>query len=249
MKFLVQKIGNEVVHDFSFELIQAKKYWDWRKDDEISIRYTNEVIPERIAYDKYIPIGSVEFVSEYLKRFYPESERALTPLNVPEVLFPFAGRNIVNVSSGKDLAVFKNNYFVYRKSNSKIKDGMNGMFYFMDDTPVMLYCLKGFQVSDVISIESEWRVFVFHNKIMYVSNYSGDPLIMPDVSVIRQMVDVYKDESPVAYTLDVGIDDKGNTIVIECHRFFSCGLYGFSDYSKLPYMFSQTWFEMKNKLK
>lgn len=34
--------------------------------------------------------------------------------------------------------------------------------------------------------------------------------------------------------------------VVECHRFFSCGLYGFNDPAVLPYMFSQAWFEIKN---
>ena len=28
---------------------------------------------------------------------------------------------------------------------------------------------------------------------------------------------------------------------------FSCGLYGFSDYKKIPKMLSQTWFQMINK--
>ena len=246
MKFLIQKIGNDIVHDFSFELIQSKKYWDWLGKNEISIRYTNEVIPERIAYDNYIPIGSVEFVSEYLRRFYPMSERMLYPLNVPDMLIPFAGRRVKDIHTIKDLYCFHDSEYVFRKNNYKIKDDRNGL-YLMKDSG--LHNLIGFQVSDRIDIESEWRVFVFHDEIQHISNYSGDPLLMPDVTRIRNMVDAYKDESPVAYTLDVGINNNGNTIIIECHRFFSCGLYGFSDYSKIPYMFSQTWFQMKkNKL-
>lgn len=49
------------------------------------------------------------------------------------------------------------------------------------------------------------------------------------------MIEEYK-EAPIAYTLDVAITDKGDTVVLEVHDFFSCGLYGFNDYRKLPYM-------------
>ena len=47
------------------------------------------------------------------------------------------------------------------------------------------------------------------------------------------------------YTLDVGINSE-KTFVIECHRFFSCGLYGYCDHNTIPIMFSQAWYEMKN---
>lgn len=43
------------------------------------------------------------------------------------------------------------------------------------------------------------------------------------------------------YFLDVG---NSGTFVIECHDFFSCGLYGFADYSKLPHMFYKTFKEI-----
>ena len=97
-------------------------------------------------------------------------------------------------------------------------------------------------------ILSEWRVFVYHNKIQQVCYYDGDPLVFPDGNRIQMMVDEYsRNNAPVAYTLDV-YNTKNGTFVMECHRFFSCGLYGFSDYRILPYMFSQAWHEMMYKL-
>ena len=54
------------------------------------------------------------------------------------------------------------------------------------------------------------------------------------------MIDSYKSQ-PVAFTLDVAVDGDDNTVVIEVHDFFSCGLYGFSEYKILPFMFSN-WF-------
>lgn len=60
------------------------------------------------------------------------------------------------------------------------------------------------------------------------------------------MVEEYsKNNSPIAYTLDVGIHFVDNNLVtslIEVHDFFSCGLYGFDDKDKLPFMFYR-WFK------
>ena len=57
------------------------------------------------------------------------------------------------------------------------------------------------------------------------------------------MIDRYESigDAPIAYTLDVGINDKG-TFVIEVHDFFSCGLYGFADVGILPSMLNR-WFQ------
>jgi hypothetical protein len=61
------------------------------------------------------------------------------------------------------------------------------------------------------------------------------------------MTQAYK-SAPVAYTLDVGVNNDG-TFVIECHDFFSCGLYGFAKLDILPPMFSQWYHEFLRKNK
>ena len=66
--------------------------------------------------------------------------------------------------------------------------------------------------------------------------YSGEFNIFPDVAEINKMISAYT-EAPPAYTIDVGVNTKGETVIIECHNFFSCGLYGFSDYRYLLDMF------------
>jgi hypothetical protein len=44
----------------------------------------------------------------------------------------------------------------------------------------------------------------------------------------------------------VGINNTG-TFVIECHDFFSCGLYGFAENRFLPYMFANAFYDIVNK--
>lgn len=264
MHFLVQKIDNRIVHDFAFTLIQAKEYYDWL-GEKMSIRFMDTPMscPMVAAIpnpDHYIPVGSVEFVSAYLKQFYPDAVRALWPLNVPEPLFPFAGRRIANVWNKKDFNNFRELFPettwgfskeipIYVKSLDTIKDKHNGP---VDYSPYKYEPkdFRGCQISEIIDIDSEWRVFVFHNEIQYIANYAGEPTLFPDPKAITKMIETYSKEAPVAYTLDVGVTidketRKKKTVVVECHRFFSCGLYGFSDLRKYPVMLSQAWNEIK----
>lgn len=248
MKFIVQLFEGKIVHDFTFELIKSQEYFEWM-NDPFEIIYVEKDIPLDLENpDEYIPVGSVNFVSDYLNIYYPDSKDALKPLNVPECLFDFAGRWINNVYGPEDMCIFDHQRLLhgtckklYRKSLTTIKDKTNGLYEYINSQNPFF----GYQVSEEIDIESEWRVFVFHNEILYIANYSGDCTMFPDIDTIKKMVNIYKGEAPVAYTLDVGIRN-GVTIIIECHRFFSCGLYGFNNLAKLPVMLSQTWYEMKN---
>jgi hypothetical protein len=76
---------------------------------------------------------------------------------------------------------------------------------------------------------------VYKDKLVGLNNYSGDFTIFPDVELIEEMIKK-NHSTPVAYTLDVGINDKG-TFIIEVHAFMSCGLYGFADLKNIPFMY------------
>lgn len=249
MKFLLQTIDKKVVHDFGFALTQSKDYINWVSDcDTMTIRKHEGLDFSSIKTpNKYIPVGSVDFVSAYLNAFYPNAKKMLEPLNVPEVLFPFAGRDVMNIRTEEDLKQLYKFDKVFAKSMSVIKHEDNGWKYNpsneMSELPKFNSCL-GFQVSSFVEILSEWRVFVFNGKILDSKHYFGDFFTYPNPNTINDMVREYKD-APVAYTLDVGVTSSGKTVVIECHRFFSCGLYGFNDFYHYPYMLSQEWFEMK----
>lgn len=251
-KFLLERVGKNLIFDFEREVENAKSYADWRQDP-MEIIYSDDDgnVPELSNPKDYVSVGSIEFVSEYVKKYFPDHTRGLIPINVPECLFKYAGREIMNVpSSGLENGLpntFGNK--IYRKSNLIIKDENNGL---MDNTSNVE--LKDCQVSSYVdNIISEWRVFVFKNEVQQVCFYGGgDPLVFPDPSRIKKMIEVFRPEAPAAYTLDVFTKETeaasglrfNETYVMECHRFFSCGLYGFADYAKLPYMFSQTFYEM-----
>lgn len=146
-------------------------------------------------------------------------------------------------------------YFV--KSNSKIK-GYKEV--------IELNCREAlplpageYQVSEYMNgIDSEWRVFVYQGKLVGLQNYSGEFTKFPYVGLIKEMISSWK-SAPIAYTLDVGVgreifDKKygfhlyNETFVIECHDFFSCGLYGFADHAIYPNMLYRWLKEYINKI-
>lgn len=219
MKFLIQTIGGIVKHDFSFTLIESINYQNWlREDNSFIINFTDgPTVPD------HIPIGSVEFVSNYLNDYYSLTPK---PKNVPVELTgkDWSGRNIIN-GTEKDIVGEK-----FVKSNDKIKSFTE----ICSSAPIGNY-----QIQDLIEIESEWRAFVFKGQLVGLQNYSGEFDVFPDVDKIKLMISAYTSQ-PIAFTLDVAISN-GSTVIIEVHDFFSCGLYGFSEHRILPFMFSK-WF-------
>jgi hypothetical protein len=249
MKFLIQKIDNEVRHDFSFVLLEAIRFRNWLKNSEkITYKFLNTTEDQKEIVFKelhrnYVPVGSVEFVTAFLQQFYGLTPK---PINVPQELwhhpsFDFTKRRIFN-GTEKD---FKGKLFV--KSNDKIK----GICGILNEAEPYELPVGNYQFSEVISIESEWRAFVYQNKLVGLQNYAGEFTKFPSIGIIEEMIKAYK-SAPVAYTLDIGVGDDvydedngmfqySKTFVIEVHDFFSCGLYGFADLSKYPQMLHR-WF-------
>ena len=111
--------------------------------------------------------------------------------------------------------------------------------------------IVGKQVSGVIpDIVSEWRVFIdkkdMRGPVIGCECYSGDPIAFPKADRIRQFIEAYT-LSPEIYTLDVMVDKFGNTWVVECHEFFSCGLYGF-EYINYPNIVNRAWFTILQRI-
>jgi hypothetical protein len=219
MKFLIQTIDGKVKHDFSFTLLESIEYQNWiRNNKTFEVHFTDEQTMPNV-----IPIGSVEFVNKYLNDYYGLMPK---PKNIPIELLSknWTGRNIIN-GTEKDIVGEK-----FVKSNDYIKSF----------TEICKEAPEGnYQISDIIEIESEWRAFIFEGKLVGLQNYSGEFDIFPNVDKIKAMINAYKSQ-PIAFTLDVAICGD-ETVIIEVHDFFSCGLYGFSEHKILPFMFSK-WF-------
>lgn len=156
----------------------------------------------------------------------------MKPLNIPEELqkseYLKRAYNIKQTTFPK----------VFIKSKDKIK-GYTGIVP-TDSIPEGNYI-----ISEIIDIDSEWRTFVYNGDMVGLQNYSGDFTVFPNVHTIKDMINDYK-SAPKAYTLDVGVNKNG-TFIIECHDFFSCGMYGFADYKVIPAMYIATWNKLISK--
>lgn len=83
-----------------------------------------------------------------------------------------------------------------------------------------------YQVSSLINILSEYRVYVFGGEIEQISCYNGDCTVFPDINLIKRAVNLvnYHEKHLGSYTIDVAVTEKG-TCLLEIHNFTSCGLY------------------------
>lgn len=229
MQFLIQTYGGKITHDFSFTLLESIRYQNWKsKSEAFSYFLTDDPRPKLIK--NVVPCGSNEFVVNYLTDHYGKTPR---PRNIPLELMgeEFSLRYVFN---GDRTDVFSRKFV---KSNEFIK-GFTKIVESHDELPD----LGGYQISDLIDIDSEWRSFVFHNSLVGLQNYGGEFAIFPDVDKIKKMIKAFEPSAPVAYTLDVGINKNG-TFVIEVHDFFSCGLYGFADHRIYPSMLFRWFYE------
>jgi hypothetical protein len=246
MRFLIQKIDGDIRHDFSFTLLESIRFINWLRErntlDKIIVKFFDTTSEQKKFFFKnchrdYTPIGSVEFVHAFMEQFYGYSPN---PINIPEELMSYYfTKRVVKNGNHMDVEDLSGKWFA--KSNDEIKKFAD--FVSSSKLPP----IGDYQFSTFISIDSEWRAFIYDGKLVGLNCYSGEFTLFPNVEVIKEMIKSYK-SAPIAYTLDVGVNDK-DTFIIECHNFYSCGLYGFSEHNILPSMFNKWFYNFKNNIK
>jgi len=79
--------------------------------------------------------------------------------------------------------------------------------------------------SEVMYFKSEYRLFIHQGKIRDSRFYRGDFRHSPDYTVADRFLEAIQ-KPPVAYSLDLGVTDDGQTFVVEVNDAFSLGHYG-----------------------
>jgi len=248
MKAYLQKCGKEWFDDFVYSARQPLE------DRGFTIvPFDDFTLPDLIeceVFDKDdIIIGSVESTKAFWNAVGIETPKYI---GYPKSLDSFYGRNIKRTRFGKitvdDLPIFiKPAYdiklftgFVLEKSTTLHNIGM----YYSDVNPnTAVY------TSEVVDIVSEYRCFIHKNKLVGIKHYDGDFTRFPDVFTIESMMQKCYDESPVSYTLDVGLVRDGNsfkTILVEINDFWAIGGYGL-DGKTYVRMLIDRFQEIKNK--
>lgn len=224
--FSIQTVNKQIVHDFAFHLIQAIEYNNWFQNEAVYKYILSEDVN---GHQDCVPIGSLEFVFEYLEKYHRISKESIHPINIPLELQrrDFLKREVY---TAKKCDIPSPSY-LFVKSSTRYKQFTDAI----TDTTGLPE--DEYFVSEILDIDSEWRGFIQSGELVGLQHYLGDFTSFPNIEVVQEMIRVYKD-APNSYTLDVGISN-GRTIIIEVHPLVSCGLYGFHDYKRIPSMMIQ----------
>jgi len=79
--------------------------------------------------------------------------------------------------------------------------------------------------SDVVNFVSEYRCFVNRGEIKGIKWYNGDFKRFIDPTTVELIMKLYTN-SPISYTIDVGLLENGKTTLIECNDGWSVSDYG-----------------------
>lgn len=184
-----------------------------------------------------IPVGTIEFVTKYLQMHNPNFSHEV-PIEIPTYLQTeeFLKRDY-KILDWQQIPR-KGNFFLKDVSRLKEYSGIfNTLYTDLDeifnyvpknkyDATLVLDKTHLFQVSTILPIKSEYRVYVINNKISAISCYEGSPLNLPDISLLEKAVNLiqFYEKYLRSYTIDIALGDFG-TAILEIHNFTSVGLY------------------------
>ncbi|MFA6199045.1 MAG: ATP-grasp domain-containing protein [Bacteroidales bacterium] len=192
-------------------------------DANHQVRYFSNSID--IPFNKYnVVVGSVEECSKWLQYNNITVPKSFDINNFVD----FLGRRLYYNIPIKNINTFP----VFIKPNSIIKE-FNGfvannkwdlsfeIYHQNLDTDLLV------QSQEVIEIISEYRVYVNNNRIVGCKHYLGDCLTFPDKDIIQKCFALsLKYINSIAYTLDFGVLDSGQTVLIEINDGWALGNYG-----------------------
>lgn len=185
---------------------------------------------EEVPVDKNnIIIGSIENTSYFFEKL---NIKVPAPINMPKELEELSKRKSYITTLGEVRNYTEDKFPLFIKTVHKTTDFIAGPiknkylfncsynYYdnnFSDDLEVV--------ISEVINFIGEYRCFINEGKITGIKHYINDFTVFPDIDYINKCIKAFKN-CPIAYTLDVGITDKGETLLVECNDAWSIGNYG-----------------------
>jgi hypothetical protein len=178
-------------------------------------------------------VGSVEFMREVFKQVGVEDARV--PLNSNRE------SKIITLDDAKEIS--KEQDIFIKPLQIKLFTGFildkmihSSISNIPGNTEVLSY--KPFE-SEIIS---EWRCYIRNGEIEDSRNYSGDFKVSPDYKYVESVIKENKD-FPKCYTIDVGILDSSENVVIEFNDMWAIGNYGMDNYRYLR-MLRERYFEI-----
>ncbi len=171
-----------------------------------------------VPYNPFnIVVASVEDTQKYLGKEIPTIDHSWAT--------EFLKRKSTRINSIEDIKEYP--CFIKPEKDIKAFTGFVASNY--EDAKRNSYSYEGSILKqDVINIESEYRVYVSsYRGILGVKHYLGDPYLSLDKDFVEKCHRKSQDHlTEKSYTLDFGIDDKGETFLIEVNDGWAIGNYG-----------------------
>jgi hypothetical protein len=206
-----------------------------------------EDIEEVPASKWHIVIADIESTNSYLERLGIGPKMSL---NIPECIEHYAGRKIWRMTHGEfkqKVLSGEMEFPLFVKPNGKSKEFIGGV---LKDKRMYDSYISGMMeyvpmlISEPVEFISEYRGYVCEDKLIGLYWYSGDFRRFPKVEIIDAAIDEYtKCGAPIGYSIDFGITDKGDTLLVECNDGWSLGNYGLEP-SKYCRLLGRRWHEM-----
>lgn len=198
-----------------------------------------------------IIVGPIEDTKKYFEKLNVTIPEAL---NIPECLIPFTGRYVLYTTMKGVREGLTFPFFIKPQSLKKFipavvenKKELDLFFNSVSDNEKVL-------VSGKVEFVSEYRCFINKGKIIGIKHYIGDYFVFPNIDIINKMVEIYENEkntigekiAPISYSLDVGITNTKETLLVELTDAWSLDNYGLD-----PILYSSLlldrWFQIINK--
>ncbi len=171
-------------------------------------------------------VGGVATVLHALRRLGV----ATPPIDYPQVLLPFLGREMEPTTLGAVRGMFEADgsppRFVKPRETQKAFTGyVVSAFRDLiptarqpDELPVWS--------CETVEFVSEWRYFTLRREVISVGHYRGDVFSQPDAATVRAAVEAYRPEAPTACAIDFGVTTDGRTLLVEVNDAYSLGHLG-----------------------
>lgn len=268
MFFVIQKEEGKNYNDVEFailiELLNMYKSSHDYTTMKLSDLYTEDdeddfiFIPKLKKADDFDPklkdaiaIGEIRFVEKFLKIFHGIDYEI--SIEIPPCLRQdrFLKRKYSIVPAWN--LPRKGNYFLKDATKQKAFSYKGELSYFLDDemfkpkesvfdASVRIDNEHLYQVSEVVQVLAEYRVYVLDGNVETISHFAGNPYKLPDIELIKEAVEIYGKEldCPGSYSLDIMITPRG-TAITEIHNFMCLGLYNVIWNEDLLYAYRDGW--------
>jgi hypothetical protein len=160
-------------------------------------------------------IGSVEFMKEVFSKIGKSNIKVPKNSNREHKIMTLNEAKLITKPiflKPLDIKLFTG-FFMDEITNTSISN-------IPDSTLVMVY--------DVFEtpIKSEFRCYIHRNKVVDIRNYSGDLFCSPNEDYLNSVIEENRLSFPISYTIDIGVLENEENVVIEYNDMWAIGNYG-----------------------